>query len=211
MEESVLKVVNYALGKKRQTFGHGFESAYHSTKIGSKEFKGQRDISKRYENIDYDFTGKVAIDFGCNMGGMLHYISDKLEYGVGLDYNSKVINAANMLSAANNIHNINYYTFNFDSEDVNMVDNFVLNKKVDVCFVLAIALWVKKWEKVVKYCYKTSPTLIYESNGSDHFQNRQKEFLKSLYDSVELLADKSLDDNRKDSQSKKRMLFICKR
>jgi len=211
MEKSVLKVINYSLGKKRKTFGHGFESAYHTTKIGSKEFKGQRDIAKRFENIDYDFTGKVAIDFGCNMGGMLHHISDKLEYGVGLDYNSKVINAANMLNAANNIHNLNHYTFNFDNEDLNMLDNFVLGKKVDVCFVLAIALWVKKWKEVVKYCHKTSDTLIYESNGSEDFQSKQQEFLKTLYGSVNLLADKSLDDNRVDAQSKRRMLFICKR
>jgi SAM-dependent methyltransferase len=211
MEEQVLRVINYALGKKRATFGHGFKSAYHTTKIGGKEFRGQRDISKRFENIDYDFNDKVVVDFGCNMGGMLHHISDQIEYGVGIDYNSKVVNAANMISASNNVKNINFYTFNLDSEDVNEIDNFVLGKKVDVCFVLAIALWVKNWKKVVKYSHKVSDTLIYESNGKDEFQEKQREYLESLYSDVKLLAEKSLDDNRKDADAKRRMLFICRK
>ena len=211
MEDNVINVIQYAVGKKRHTFGHGFEAAYHTTKIGGKEFEGQRDISKRYDNIDYDFNGKVVVDFGCNMGGMLHHIADKIEYGVGVDYHSKVINAANMINAANNVHNIDFYTFNLDSEDVNMLDNYILGKKVDLCFVLAIALWIKNWKSVINYCYKISETLIYESNGKDDFQSEQERYIRALYPSVELLAEESLDDNRPDAVAKKRMLFICRR
>ena len=209
MEEQVIKVINYALGKKRATFGHGFESAYHTVKIGGKEFRGQRDISKRFANIDYDFEGKVVVDFGCNIGGMLHHISDSIEYGVGIDYNSKVINAANMISASNNINNVNFYTFNLDKENVDLIDNFTLGKSVDVCFVLAIALWVKNWKKVISYCHQISETLIYESNGNDEFQERQRQYLESLYSDVRLLANQSLDDNRKNAGAKRRMLFVC--
>ena len=211
MEEEVLKIINYSLGRKRETFGHGFKSAYHTIKIGDKTIEGQRDIDKRFENIDYDFKGKNVIDFGCNIGGMLHKISDDINFGVGLDYNSKVINAANLISTANNINNVKFYTFNLDKEKLKIVDSLTLGKKIDVCFVLAIALWVKRWKEVVEYCYNISDTLIYESNGDDRFQLEQQSFLRTLYSDVKLLAEKSMDDNRKDAQSKKRMLFICQK
>lgn len=211
MEDKILNAIQYSLGRKRQTFGHGFESAYHTVKINGKEFQGQRDITKRYDNIDYDFKDKVVVDFGCNIGGMLHHIADSIDYGVGIDYQPKVINAANMLSSANNHDNVDFYTFNLDNEPIDMLDNFVMGKQIDVCFVLAIALWVNKWKKVVRYCHRVSDTLIYESNGDDNFQKEQYEFLKKLYVDVELLAEHSLDDNRPDSKSKKRTLYICKK
>jgi SAM-dependent methyltransferase len=211
MKEEVLKIINYSLGRKRETFGHGFESAYHTIKIGDKKIEGQRDIERRFENIDYDFKGKSVIDFGCNIGGMLHEISDDISFGIGLDYNSKVINAANLINAANEKNNINFYTFNLDKEKLKIVDGFTLGKKIDVCFVLAIALWVKRWKEVVKYCYNISDTLIYESNGDNRFQLEQQDFLKTLYSDVKLLAEKSMDDNRTDAQSKRRMLFICQK
>jgi len=210
VEDNVLKIIRHSVGRKRATFGHGFDAAYHSITINGKRFKGQREVSKRIESIPYDFSGKVVLDLGCNIGGMLHELSG-IRHGIGLDYNSKCINAANLIKTVNGATHLDFYTFDLQKEPLNLIDNFLIGYNVDVCFVLAIALWVSNWKSVVAYCHKTSPCLVYESNGKDDFQREQEDFLRRLYRSVDLLADKSFDDNRKGKGTKLRKLFMCKK
>ena len=54
--------------------GKGYETGYHSLKIGDITLKGQRNPEKRLSNVNYDFTNKRVLDLGCNRGGMLFEI-----------------------------------------------------------------------------------------------------------------------------------------
>jgi len=209
--EEVLKLIQNSVGRKRKTFGHGFESAYHTIKLGDEIFEGQRDISKRLANVKYDFKDKVVLDVGCNIGGMLHSLSSDIKYGIGVDYNAKAIKAANAIKEYNDVNNLDFYTFDLQKENLQKLKGFRMADQVDICMVLAIALWVKNWEEVVRVCHVISPALLYESNGNDEFQNQQYEFLKSMYKDVKLIADKSEDDNRKGGKAKMRKTFICGR
>ena len=209
--EDVLKIIQNSVGRKWKTFGHGFEAAYHTIKLGDKVFQGQRDISKRLANVKYDFDNKVVFDIGCNIGGMLHSLSSNIKHGIGIDYNPKAINAANAIKEYNDVHNLDFYTFDLQKESLQTLKDFSNGREVDICMVLAIALWVKNWKEVVKVCHEMSQTLLYESNGNEEFQNQQYEFLKFLYKDIELIADKSNDDNRKGGKAKMRKTFICKR
>ena len=208
--QKALNIIRYSVGRKRATFGHGFDSAYHSLNIDGELFKGQREISKRLSVIPFDFSNKVVLDMGCNIGGMLHELKG-IKYGIGLDYNSKCINAANFISQVNGRDNLSFYTFDFDKEDINFIENFC-TLDVDMCFILAMALWIKQWKELIKYAYGLSPNLLYETNGNEEFQQEQVELLKSLYSHVEQMTDCSNDDNRADhKRNKARKLFLCLR
>ena len=209
--EEVLKIIQGSVGRKRKTFGHGFESAYHTIKLKDEVFEGQRDISKRLANVKYDFKDKVVLDVGCNIGGMLHSLASDIKYGIGVDYNVKAIEAANAIKEYNDVHNLDFYTFNLQKENLQKLKSFRNGDKIDICMVLAIALWVKNWKQVVEVCHETSPVLLYESNGNKEFQNQQYEFIKSIYKDVELIAGKSEDDNRKCGKAKMRKTYICNR
>ena len=209
MIKQVLNVIRYSVGRKRATFGHGFDSAYHSISICGEKTNGQREVSERIDNIPYDFKDKVVLDFGCNIGGMLHELKG-IKKGIGFYYSSKCINAANLISSANESDNLSFYVLDLDNENIQIVNDFVLDNNVDICFVLAIALWVKKWKEVVLYCSKVAPSLVYEANGDDSFQQDQFVYLKTLYSNVTLLAEKSKDDNRGDTKSNQnRRLYLC--
>jgi len=207
--QAVLNILNYSIGAKRKTFGHSFEAAYHTVKLGDEIFKGQRDIPTRLAHINFDFKDKVVMDLGCNAGGMLHELSSSIKMGIGVDYSAKVINGANAIKAYNGLNNLSFYTFNLDKEPLKLLTNFAYGEKIDVCFVLAIALWIKKWKEIVQYCHTVSDTLIYESNGNEDYQQEQEAFLKTLFTNVKMLADRSDDDNRGNAGRLLRKLFIC--
>ena len=210
--KTVLNILSYSIGKKRKTFGHGFEAAYHTVVLDDEEYKGQRDIDKRLENIPIDdvLMNKTVVDLGCNAGGMLLELSGWIKRGIGFDYNSKVINGANAIANYNGKKDVEFYTFDLDNEPLEMMDNFYFGEKPDVFFVLAIALWVKKWKQVIAYCADRAPTLIYETNGDKPFRDEQVEYLKTLYSNVTMLAERCDDDNRDSEKIKKaRQLYLC--
>ncbi len=209
--KDILKIIQSSVGRKRKTFGHGFESAYHTIKLGDEIFEGQRDIFKRLSNINYDFKNKVVLDMGCNIGGMLHGLSSEIKHGIGLDYNVKAIEAANAIKEYNGVNNLDFYTFDLEREDMGCIKSMPMVDQVDISMVLAIALWVKNWEEVIGFCHEISPYLLYESNGGDDFQIYQYDFLRSMYNNIDMVSETSEDDNRIDQSSKTRKTFICKR
>lgn len=203
--KKALSVINYTKKDNKAYAGKKFESAYHTVKLGDKVFTGQRKNFDRIDNLEkeFDFTGKVVLDIGCNAGGLLHGLSSKIKYGVGVDFSSKCINAANIIKDHNSISNLNFYTFNLDKEDVNIIPNFVLSDKIDVCCFLAMAKWVKMWKEVVGFCKENSPYLIFESNGRVRFQSEQLSFLKNNYSSVTKIKN--------EEGNTARLIYLCKR
>lgn len=197
--DKALNIISYTKGVKNSYAGPRFESGYHSFVLDGKSYQGTRDNQNRINQVKgFDFADKVVLDIGCNMGGMLHALGSRIKYGVGVDFSSKCINAANIVKDLNGQSNLNFYVLNLDKEDLGLINNFVLEDKVDICMFLAVAMHIQKWKDVIQFCHETSDTLLFESNGKPHQQKAQLDFLENLYNTVTFLF--------KDSR---RQMYLC--
>lgn len=181
----------------------GCGNSYHSMMIDGELYPGQRDCAKRLEPIISEFKDKAVVDFGCNMGGMLHTLAPTIKQGIGFDYNSKFINAATAIRRINNTPNLDFFVFDFEKENLQNIESLIF-EKVDVCMMLSIARWIHKWKELIQVCYSLSDTLIYEANGMN--QAEQITYLETLY-TTKVIADKSIDDPRQH----RRILLLCKK
>ena len=141
------------------------------------------------------------------MAGLLHALSDSLAFGVGVDFNAKCINAANVLKAVNCKDNIHFYTFDLDKEDLSMPAPFVFGEPVDVCLFFNISIWVKRWKQVFSLCAELTDTMIFEAHGSDEQQAEQMNFVGSIYTDVQLVSEQSDDD----PTYSKRKMYVCEK
>ena len=201
----IVKLLDYTKEKNAYS-GKKFEAGYQTHKLGNKVIVGQRDMSKRFEKIPYDFTNKTVLDIGTNQGGMLFEIADKIKYGVGIDYNPKLINVANRLKSFSQVTNVDFYVFDLDKEQHSMIDNFLKTEKVDICFFLSMCRWVNKWRNVIDYIFKVSDTLLFEANGSQELKEQELEYLNKKYKKIILLSNLSPDDK---NPNRTRALYIC--
>jgi SAM-dependent methyltransferase len=203
-ERSVLNLISYAKYEKPYG-GSEFEAGYQSIFLGNKYVEGQRDCKWRLESVPYDFTDKVVLDIGTNQGGMLFAIAHKIKYGIGIDYNPKLINVANRIKSCGQISNLDFYVFDLDKEALSIIENFLKSKTVDICFFLSMCQWIKQWQNVVNFIYEHSNALLFESNGSKKMQEQERDFLAKKYTKVQLIKQQSDDDKK----GYKRKLYIC--
>lgn len=203
--QSMLKVLDYTKTNKKWFDDKDLVAGYHTVSILGEKVKGQRDPEMRLAKVDFDFSGKRVLDVGCSNGGLLHALSDKVAFGVGVDFNSKCINAANALKAINRRDNIHFYTFDLDKEDLSMLNHLVFGERVDVCFFFNISLWVKRWKEVFTLCSELTQSLLFEAHGDDTQQAEQLSFVHSVYSSVKLLSEQSDDD----PTYAKRKMYLC--
>lgn len=201
----IIKLLDYTKEKNGYS-GKKFEAGYQTHQLGGKVLIGQRDMNKRFEKIPYDFTNKTVLDIGTNQGGMLFAIADKIKYGIGIDYNPKLINVANRIKSFSLVTNVDFYVFDLDKESHSVIDNFLRTDKVDICFFLSMCRWVNKWRNVIDYIHKISDTLLFESNGSEELRAQELEYLNKKYKKVTLLSRESDDDK---VPNKTRTLYMC--
>ncbi len=191
---SVLKVLDYTKTNKMWYDEKELFAGYHTVSIQGETIKGQRDPEMRLAKVDIDFTGKRVLDVGCSNGGLLHALTEKITFGVGVDFNAKCINAANALKAANQLNNIHFYTFDLDKEDLSMLRHFVFGEPVDICLFFNLSIWVKRWKEAFTLCSELTKTMLFEAHGSEKQQEEQLRFVKSIYQEVQLLSEQSDDD-----------------
>lgn len=201
-----LSLVAYAAKSTVAYSGDAFPAGYHSLVLRGKFFRGQRECAARLATVPYDFSNKVVLDFGCNGGGMLHSLADTISAGVGVDLDSKYINAAHAVKSLNGADNLNFFVLDFDNEDLSLANWFMLDKQVDICFLLSICMWLTNWKRVITTTSLMADTLLFESNGTDQQQREQVEFLHQLFSSVEPI-DAGSDD---DFTQSKRSLYLCR-
>ena len=192
--ESVLKVLDCTKSNKKWYDEKELFAGYHTVSIQGETIKGQRDPQMRLAKVDIDFTGKRVLDVGCSNGGLLHALTEKITFGVGVDLNAKCINAANALKAANQLNNIHFYTFDLDKEDLSMLRHFVFGEPVDICLFFNLSIWVKRWKEAFTLCSELTKTMLFEAHGSEKQQEEQLRFVKSIYQEVQLLSEQSDDD-----------------
>lgn len=177
----------------------GYETGYHTLKVKDTILKGQRNPEKRLSTVNYDFTNKRVLDLGCNRGGMLFKIQDRVQYGVGIDYDSNLINCCNILKCHDQSHNLNFYTHNLDTMNILNLNWY---GPFDIALMLSMSMWIKKWETYVNWIGIHCKACLFETNGSN--QDDQFKALSHHYD-IKVVNEKSLDDDRNHD----RKLLLC--
>jgi Methyltransferase domain len=171
-----------------------FPAGYHTIDIEGQKVCGQRDPSRRLDLVPLDFSEKTVLDLGCNQGGMLLHLRDKLRWAVGVDFDSRMVNAANRMKAATNSSDLSFYVFDLESEPLELIRDFLPDEKADICFLLSVCMWLKNWQTVFDFGCANSSAMLFETNGSHDQQDAQIAHMRSRYRSVKTLAETSEDD-----------------
>lgn len=196
--QRILHVVNYTKVSQSGYHAPEYEAAYHTLELDGTTYEGQRDVAKRLTKIDFDFKDKVVLDIGCNIGGMLHFLAKDIRKGIGIDYDSRCINAANIIKDYNQEHNLSFYRFDLDKEKYDLIKDFCLSETVDICFMFSLAAWVKKWKITIAFLSTISKTLLFETHGTPEGQKEQVEELGKNYSIVEkvISEDQTIEDRQ---------------
>ncbi len=200
----VLNLVAYTKTSGSPYDAKVFPAGYHTLRIGGREIKGQRDASQRLQGVPFEFAGATVLDLGCNQGGMLLALADQIKCGVGVDYDPRMVNIANRIRSHSGAHNLDFYVFDLDHENLNLLRNFVPGA-IDIVFLLAVCEWLKYWKSVVDTARSIATTMLFETNGPAQMQADQEAYLRLAYGDVFKVRDASPDD----PSESRRKLFLC--
>jgi len=204
--KQILNLLNYTKTSGQSYNAKVYPAGYHSLSINGFDINGQRNPAQRIELVPFDFSGKTVLDIGCNRGGMLFSVATKALHGVGIDFDYRLINAANKIRSHTKQQNLDFYVFNLEKEDLQIIRDFLPGEKVNIAFLLSICMWIKNWREVIELTSKISECLLFESNGTKNQQMEQLEYLKTTYKEVKLIQEQSEDDEGQ----KNRKLYFCK-
>lgn len=205
-EVKLINLLNYTKTSQTSYAAIDHPAGYHTISIGGKTLQGQRNPSHRLRNVPYDFTGKTLLDVGCNQGGMVFTVSDKLHWGVGVDYDPRMVNVCNAIRSKMNVTNCDFYVHDIDKFPMGLIEDYLPCQRVDIVFLLAVCMWIDRWQELISYLAGISDHMLFETNGKPHQQDEQVAYLNSVYESVELISDISDDDDIQ----KNRRLYFCK-
>lgn len=182
-----------------------FPAGYHSISINGEELRGQREPRVRIDLAPVDFKGKSVLDIGCNQGGMLFQIRDEVRWGVGIDFDPRMVNAANRIKSALGDERLSFYVFDLEREPLELIQDLLPDGKADVCFLLSVCMWIANWRQVIDFASRHSGSMLFETNGSDQQQEEQVAYLHQKYRSVLKLSNESVDDP---GQKKRQLYFL---
>lgn len=204
-ELQIANLLNYTKASGSSYAGTEFPAGYHTIQVGRLNVRGKRDPQARLSLVPMDFSGKTVLDIGCNQGGMLFSVADKIAHGVGIDFDPRMVNAANKIRSHLGLTNIEFYVFDLEKENLNLIQDFLPREKVDVVFLLSVCMWISNWRDVIDLTTHISDALLFESNGAPHLQVEQVEYLRTRYNNVVQLTNQSDDD----PGQKMRRLYFC--
>ncbi len=204
-KRKLLNVIRYTQGREVAYSATSYPAAYHTIEIGTERIPGQRDPAVRLAAVPYDFSGKSVLDIGCNQGGMLFALRDSIQYGIGVDFDGKMINAAHLIKAVTQSHNTQFYIFDVDCEPLEILEDLLPDQQVDIIFLLSVCMWITNWRELITWCAKHCNHMLFESNGTAEMQAEQLAFLRGAFSDVILLSDQSDDDPK----CKNRKLYFC--
>ena len=182
-------------------------AGYYSLELKGKKFRGQRDCQELLAQIPFDFKGKIVADLGCNIGGMLHSLARTIRKGYGFDFNPNCINAAQLISRLNESPNLEFFTFDLETQPLSLLKCFMRGEKVDICLLLAKSCWLERWEQVLFEASQIAEAMLFESNGTARQQEQQAALLRKYYEKVMLLSQQSHGD----FTPRERRLYLCMR
>lgn len=203
----VLNLIEYTKTNQSSYSAKAYESGYHEVMIGGRVLPGQRSPAKRLSALSFDFKGKSVLDIGCNQGGMLFHIADQLKWGIGLDYDGKMINLCNLQKSVRKLSSVDFYVFNIDADPHELILDLLPEPRVDVIFLLSVCMWVEKWRALIDFCATISDVIVFETNGTDAQQAEQINYLATCFPNTRQIMAASEDDPKQ----KKRRLYIASR
>jgi SAM-dependent methyltransferase len=203
----VLNLLDYAKSSGSEYSAKAHEAGYHAIDLNGKAFAGQRRPEQRLAGVPIDFTDAIVLDIGCNQGGMLFQISDRIRHGAGIDYDPRMINAANRVRAYKKTGNLDFYVFDLEREDLRLLDSLVAGGRVDVVMLLSVCMWIGNWRQVIAKCSRLADTLLFETNGSREQQDEQLQFLDQTYERTETVRESSPDDTIQQARG----LYVCRK
>jgi hypothetical protein len=190
----IQNILNFTKTSNSHYSAEQFPAAYHTINVNGRQVPGQRDPSKRLASVPVDFHGQTVLDLGCNQGGMLHQIRSLIKWGVGIDYDPRMINAANRIKSVNASENISFYVLDLQDDPLELICDFMPDQKADICFLLSVCMWLKNWQQVIDFAHSKSNSMLFETNGSALQQNEQINYLRAKYSVVNMLSGISDDD-----------------
>jgi SAM-dependent methyltransferase len=190
----IQNILNFTKTSNSDYSAEQFPAAYHTIKVNGRRLPGQRDPSKRLASVPFDFHGKTVLDLGCNQGGMIHELRSLVKWAVGIDYDPRMINAANRIKSLNASENISFYIVDLQNDPLELIDDFMPDRKADICFLLSVCMWLKNWQQVIDFAHSKSDSMLFETNGSPLQQDQQINYLKAKYSVVDMLSEFSDDD-----------------
>lgn len=155
---------------------------------------GARDPLTRMAHIPLDLEGKRVIDLGCNCGGTLYAVHQRIAEGWGYELNQNAVDNANRVKqdyAVNNLH----FT------QVDLQETTPKWPEYDVLFCFSIARWVRNWREVITSL--TPSTMVFEAHGKPHHLEEQLAWLHENFVRVQHLNTAR--------ENKVRSLYLCER
>jgi SAM-dependent methyltransferase len=201
----IQNILNFTKTSNSHYSAEQFPAAYHTINVNGRQVPGQRDPSKRLASVPVDFHGKSVLDLGCNQGGMIHQVRSQIKWGVGIDYDPRMINAANRIKSVNASENISFYIVDLQSDPLELISDFMPDRKADICFLLSVCMWLKNWQQVIDFAHSKSSSMLFETNGSPLQQDQQINYLKAKYSVVNMLSEISDDDP---IQKSRKLLYL---
>ncbi len=200
-EKTISKIknlLNYTKTSGSAYSAKHYPAGYHTLRIQDKQLQGQRDPLDRFKKLQIDFAGLRVLDIGCNQGGMLFAVADEIKWGVGVDFDYRMVNCCNKLAGlTGRASKLQFYCFNIDKDPHGLLYDFLPGEEatVDVVFLLAVCMWVDRWQPIIDECAKLTNRLVFESNGEPDVQTAQIEYVKRKFSDVRMIDDGS-DGNR---------------
>lgn len=196
--------------------GHGWNNrttnGYQSLQFHNMNLVGQRNCQQRLNEMRsvYDFTGKTVLDFGCNVGGMLHHITEAKQ-GIGAEYDQTCVTVAKKINSLLGPLSLNtsFLHFNLDSQsDLERIPDLIQTNGVDVVFVLSLGSWVSNWRLFYLNVANNVNTIFLEVNNQTEGK-QQVEFFEEKGFLVKPVNTFSSDDTT--GNHGRRLYFLQKK
>jgi hypothetical protein len=165
---------------------------YHSIQIGNLNLTGQRNPNERLAILRQflDFRDKVVVDLGCNVGGMLHHLTE-VKHAYGFDYDARSIKAAMRIAQVFHLRET------FRQADLNTFDPAAtfstLKHTPDIVFMLSIGSWVAQWPTLFEAVANTGVQAIVLETNNDDEGKPQQDLFRRLGKHVKMISQ-SRDD-----------------
>ena len=183
-----LNLLNYA---RRNLPDREVFAQYYPFRVDGQTFlEGQRKPEDRLQYLpNAFFFNRTVLDIGGNFGGMLHARGSELKWGVGTDYDPRMVNAATRIwRMRGGLGHLDFYVHDLDEDPLELLLDFLPEPRVDVVLLLAVCAHIKKWREVIAFTATISSELVFEANGYEYEQLGQLRALERAYDTVKELA-----------------------
>jgi hypothetical protein len=161
---STLRLAEYTPQTHDRGAGHKLPKIYQSVSLAGVTLPGLRQPALRAAHLPIDFAGKTVLDLGCNLGGFLFPLADRVKWGIGLDNNARVINACQKIRAYHGFGNLNFFVFDLEREPLSLLPEFMPEERVDV--VLMQRILSDKLGRAIRYLSGIADALVFEPIAS---------------------------------------------